>query len=95
MSEAGSLQAQFEQYQADGFMMITAMDGDATEDLLGWADEYGITHPVIGDAAGEFFWTYSKTSSWPMKVLINRGVVLESIDDMADAAEIEALLYPE
>jgi len=95
MAEAGGLNTLFQTYEDDGFMLIEAMDGSETEDLLGWAEEYGLTYPVVGDGAGEVFFTYSKTNGWPMKVLIDRGVVLTSIDEGASATEIEALLYPE
>lgn len=74
-------------------MMITALDGSEPADLLEWAEEYGLTHPVVGDGAGDFYWLYGE-GGWPMPVLIDRGMVLSSINDGAGAAEIEALLYP-
>lgn len=78
MAEAGGLQTLFEEYQDDGFMMITALDGDDPDKLLGWAEEYGLTHPVVGDGAAEFFSTYG-TNFWPMPVVLDRGMVIESI----------------
>lgn len=73
-------------------MMITALDGDNPDDLMGWADDFGLTHPVVGDQDGEFFWSFSRYSAWPMVVLIDRGMVITSVDEYAGSAEVEALL---
>lgn len=75
-----------------GFIVITALDGDSTRDLADWADRYGITHPVVGDGDGEFFWTFSRYSAWPMVVLIDRGMVIDSVDEYAGEREVEELL---
>ncbi len=80
MAEAGGLQDLYETYKDQGFMMITALDGSEPADLLDWADEYGLTHPVVGDGSGEFYWAYGD-GAWPMPVVINRGMVLESVND--------------
>jgi Ca2+-binding RTX toxin-like protein len=92
MAEAGSLQDMWERLGPEGFMVITALDGNDTADLKDWADTYGATHPIVGDGDGTFFWTYSKYSAWPMRVLIDHGMVLTSIDDGADEPEVQALL---
>lgn len=92
MSEAGSLQAMYDARKDRGFMAITALDGNETDKLLEWAETYEITHPVVGDGDGAFFWDFSKYSSWPMRVLVDHGVVLTSIDDGAWEAEVDALL---
>jgi len=82
----------WERLGPEGFMVITALDGNDTGDLKDWADTYGSTHPVVGDGDGTFFWTYSKTCSWPMKVLVDHGMVLTSVDDMAEESDVQALL---
>lgn len=82
MAEAGGLQLLWEQYRDDGFMMITALDGSEPADLLDWAEEYGLTHPVVGDGAGEFYWAYGE-GAWPMPVVIDHGMVLASVNDPA------------
>lgn len=92
MAEAGGLQSFYEENKDRGFMQITAMDGDATEDLLGWAEEYGSQHPIVGDGDGEFFWTFSQYSAWPMIVLLDHGMVITSADEGATDADVEALL---
>ncbi len=94
MAEAGGLQALWEQYRDDGFMMITALNGSEPADLLDWADEYGLTHPVVGDgeAGDQFYWLYGD-GAWPMPVLIDRGMVLTSVNDPAGYhAVIEELM---
>ncbi|MDP2316963.1 MAG: hypothetical protein Q8P41_28985 [Pseudomonadota bacterium] len=72
--------------------MITALDGDSTGDLAGWADDFGLTHPVVGDGDGAFFWTFSRYSAWPMVVLIDHGMVITSADEQAGSREVERLL---
>ena len=95
MAEAGGLQSLWEQHREQGFMMITALDGSEPADLLGWAEEYGLTHPVVGDGAGEFYWAYGE-GAWPMPVVIDRGMVLESVNDPGGyVATIEELLSGE
>ena len=92
MAEAGGLQELFERNEDRGYMMITSLDGDDPADLMGWADEFGLTHPVVGDGDGAFFWSFSRNSAWPMVVLIDRGMVITSVDESAGSAEVEALL---
>jgi hypothetical protein len=92
MAEAGGLQALYERNVDRGFQIITALNGTETADLAAWADEYGLTHPVVGDAGDEFFWTFSKSSAWPMIVLLDRGMLITSVDDGAGEAEVEELL---
>lgn len=92
MAEAGGLQDLYERNADRGFIVITALNGDDTRDLAGWADEFGLTHPVVGDGDGEFFWTFSRYSAWPMVVLIDRGMVIVSADAGAGEREVEELL---
>jgi len=95
MAEAGGLQTLWETYRDDGFMMITALDKSEPDDLLSWADEYSLTHPVVGDSAGEFYWAYGE-GAWPMPVVIDRGMVLTSINDPSGyASVIEDLMAAE
>lgn len=61
--------------------MLTALDGNEPADLLDWAEEYGLTHPVVGDGNGEFYWAYGD-GAWPMPVVIDRGMVLASVNDV-------------
>jgi hypothetical protein len=92
MAEAGSLQATWEANRERGFMVITALDGNETEDLAAWADEYGLDHPVVGDGDGTFFWDFSKNSAWPMVVIIDHGMVIVSADEGWSESQIDELL---
>lgn len=92
MAEAGSLQAMWESNRERGFILITALDGNDTDDLKGWADEYGLTHPVVGDGDGAFFWDFSQRNAWPMVVLLDRGMVIASVDEGAGESQVDELL---
>lgn len=61
------------------------------EDLVDWADNYGLTMPVLADDGASVMWRYS-SGGLPTIVLIDRGMVLSSVDEFAHEAEIEALL---
>lgn len=51
------------------------------EDLLGWAEQYGLTMPVIADPGSSTLYQYATGSiGLPFTVLLDRGVVLESAD---------------
>jgi len=55
MDEAGGLQELYEDYEDDGFIVITLLSELAdnstpgVSDLMQWADNFGITHPVVRD----------------------------------------------
>ena len=73
-------------------MMITALDGSDPADLLDWAETYELTHPVVGDGSGEFYWTYGD-GAWPMPVVLDHGMVLASVNDVGGyTSKIEELL---
>lgn len=78
MAEAGGLQALYEEHRDDGFMMITALDGDDPKKLLEWAEKFELTHPVVGDGAGAIMMLYGE-NYWPMPVVIDRGMVIKSV----------------
>lgn len=60
-------------------------DGSApsTEDLVTWADTYGLTMPVVADEGSALMWQYAADEGGsvglPFTVVIDRGVVIESI----------------
>jgi hypothetical protein len=55
VEEAGSLEAIYQQYKDDGFILITMLTETnegvppGLEDLALWADEFGQTFPVLSD----------------------------------------------
>lgn len=85
----------YQMFKDRGFMMITAitnnMEGGTptVEDLQEWADTYGQTFPVVDGSAQ--YWNFG-SGGLPTKVLIGRGMVIDSIGEWPEEAEIEALL---
>jgi len=67
-------------------------EAPSTEDLAGWADNFGLTLPVVADPGAAQFWQYSASGALPTIVLIDHGVLLTSVDEGAHEAEVEALL---
>jgi peroxiredoxin len=61
------------------------------DDLVEWADKFGLTMPVLADDGASVMWRYS-SGGLPTIVLIDRGMVLSSVDEFAQEPEIEALL---
>ena len=55
MSEAPALEAWYQQYAAQGFTVMTMIGENnygqtpSQADLMSWANQFGITHPVVAD----------------------------------------------
>lgn len=93
MAEAGGLQTLFETYQDDGFMVITALNGGTQEDAAAWAAEYGITHPVVADVSNAVYNLAGEGPGyWPYRILIDRGMVIDTADSGMSDSEMEELL---
>ena len=64
-------------------------------DLQEWADTYGLTMPVLADAE-QLLWTYAADEGGsvglPFTVVIDRGVVIDTIQSGANTSRAEALL---
>ena len=61
------------------------------DDLAGWANDFNMTFPVVADDGASVMRRYS-SGGLPTIVLIDRGMVLDSVDEWAQEGEIEALL---
>lgn len=69
-------------------------DGTAPgqSDLQDWADTYGLTMPVVADPESALMWKYAAdfdgSVGLPFTVVIDRGVVIDSINSgtQVDAA---------
>lgn len=62
-------------------------------ELADWADEYGLTMPVLSDPGGAFMYSHvtGSTVGLPYVVLLDRGAVIDqlgwaTIDEAADLA---------
>ncbi len=64
-------------------------------DLQEWADTYSLTMPVLADAES-MLWTYAEDEGGsvglPFTVVIDRGVVIDTIQSGANSSRAEALL---
>lgn len=49
------------------------------DDLVSWADQYGLTMPVLADPGSSTLYSYASGGvGLPFTVLLDRGVVVES-----------------
>ena len=70
----------------DGLMVVTVLTEDAErnvpdeEDLTAWADEYGATHPILGDLEGFAEGVMSDGLRYPFSLLVDRGMVVHTRD---------------
>lgn len=74
-------------------VMIEDNEGGEVDqaELDEWASTYGLTIPVVSDPGSSVLYRYASGSiGLPYKVLIDRGVVIESIN--ASDSELSALL---
>jgi len=64
----------------------------SVEDLADWADNYGMTFPVVADDGGTEFYKYT-TGGLPTMVLLDRGMLITtSKGDWVEESNIEDLL---
>lgn len=75
-------------------MLITILNGSPTTDAATWAEEYGITHPVLADPDYQLFYKYNPDATgWPDITFLERGLVVHSVAGYSvDTSVIEELL---
>ena len=98
MSEAGGLEAEYQERKDDGgmFLEIIIENADSAppslEDLQEWSGTYGLTMPVLADSGSAVLYTYASGSiGLPYTVLLDRGVVVKSVGS-ASVTEMDDLL---
>lgn len=101
--QAGDAEALYQELRSQGFITLEVLVDDETiggdratvEDAREWADEYGITFPVMADTQGTVDQIYGM-GALPVNVIIDRGFVVRNIfigyDEEELVAAIEALL---
>jgi peroxiredoxin len=101
--EAEHAEALYQDLVGQGFITLEVLVDDETiggdrasvEDARGWAEEYGITFPVMADIQGNVDQIYGM-GALPVNVVIDRGFVVRNIflgyDEEELRAAIEALL---
>jgi len=96
LADAGELETLYQQHKDDGLMVFSAWSENesgqppSVEDLNRWADEYGLTTPVIADPFGDLGARFNGTS--PVYVLLEPGMVINQSRAYLLDAEIQALI---
>ena len=62
------------------------------EDLAGWAENYGLTFPVLSDAGWAVNNRYEQDNGIPTKILIAPGGELIAVDDFTAESQIDEYL---
>jgi len=93
----------YEAYGDLGFIPITLlMENDNSEtpstgELMGWAEAYGIEHPVVADPYGDTILRFVTGGGYglPYMVMLAPGARVAAIDITATGSSIEELLPEE
>jgi hypothetical protein len=64
----------------------------STDELKGWADQFGLTFPVVADEGWQINNRFEKDGGIPTQVLLAPGAELVKVDAMVTSADIEAVL---
>jgi hypothetical protein len=77
--------------------LIGENDFDQTpsvDELMGWAEEYGITHPVVADPDMGITWSFVTGSSigLPSMHIVRAGGEISAVDIWADEGDVTANL---
>ncbi|MFN7144603.1 MAG: peroxiredoxin family protein [Myxococcota bacterium] len=97
MAEAGGLEDVYQRHKDSGFMLLETIienneyEAPSEDELLEWADEYGMTMPVLADPNGATMWSFGADGGLPFMVLFDRGMVIENTGYLSES-DIEALL---
>ena len=96
MAEAQSLEGIYQTYKDQGLMTISAWSEDSqgtlptTEVLMGWANQFGITSPVVADPNSALYWRFGQ-GRLPQSALLGPGAEVLKIGHIT-AADIESAL---
>lgn len=100
MAHAPALEALYKKYDQDGFIVISLMGENSNggtpsrADLQSWANQLGVTHPVLADPNWEVTTRYLRTSSiyLPTESLLGPGAeVIKKDTDVRDSDVRNAL----
>ncbi len=97
--QASEAEALYQNFVGQGFIILEVLVDNETiggeranvEDARGWADEYGITFPVMADTLGVVDQIYGM-GALPVSVVIDRGFVIRNIFVGYDEEEIVAAI---
>lgn len=69
--EMPALQERFERFRQQGFVVLAVNDEEPADEVRGYADELGLTFPILLDPAGEVQQLYA-VRGYPTSYLIDR-----------------------
>lgn len=93
--EMPALEAFYRKYQSQGFVIVAINDGDPTEDVIQFAQEYGLTFPVWLDPTYIATEQAFKTLSLPSSFVIDReGIIVLSWVGGINAKTLEKYVAP-
>jgi len=96
VAEAQALEGIYQTYKDQDFITISAWSEDnqgalpTTEVLSGWANQFGITSPVVADPDSALYWRFGQ-GGLPQSALLGPGAEVLKIGHIS-AADIEAAL---
>jgi len=90
-AEAPVLEELYQEYRAEGFIIVTVMFGGEAVDLAAWAYTYGLSHPVASDTSN--LASLFGVHFLPTHQVIGRGgVIKQKNQGQISTADIEAAL---
>jgi len=100
VAEAPELEALYQKYEDDGFIVITLlgenMDSQtpSQSDLEEWADSLGVTHPVVADPNFDYTFGFIDGNSigLPSMHIIAAGGEVVARDIWADESDVQSYL---
>ena len=96
MAEAQALEGIYQTYKDQDFITISAWSEDdqgalpTTEVLMGWANQFGITSPVVADPDSALYWRFGQ-GGLPQSALLGPGAEVLKIGHIT-ADDIESAL---
>jgi len=98
LSDSAWLQSLYESYADQGLIVLLLLSEDLTGDppdtaeLSAWADDSGLSFPVLNDGEWKVGGRYEQDGAIPSMTLLAPGGTIVSLDSDVDASDIEAVL---
>jgi hypothetical protein len=93
------MQAHWDTYKDQGLVVVTLLAEDMESqsadqtDLQTWAEQFGLTHPVLADTGWGIGNRFEQDFGIPSVTLLKPGLVVHSVDQASvTTADIEAIL---
>lgn len=84
----------YQKYKDRGFIIVTLFDTLGFSGLVDWANEFGISHPVVLDQAAQVGQKYNPDGVIPSMTLLKPGAEIVILDQ-SNISEEEILEYLE